>query len=86
MPFTNVSNVFNVFRYIKNFVKNEKAAPSVTADRTARPGKIDTPSRIHYTTSYTIFQLVHPSVLLEPLNLLVKRDGKVSYLTFLVLA
>ena len=29
---------------------------------------------------------IHPSVLLEPLNLLVKRDGKVAYLTFLVLA
>lgn len=40
----------------------------------------------YYTTSDTIFQLVHPSILLEPLNLLVKRDGKVSYLTFLVLA
>jgi hypothetical protein len=29
---------------------------------------------------------VHPSILLEPLNLLVKRDGKVAYLAFLVLA
>ena len=29
---------------------------------------------------------VHPSVLLKPLNLLVKRDGKVAYLTLLVLA
>ena len=29
---------------------------------------------------------IHPSILLEPLNLLVKRDGKVAYLAFLVLA
>ncbi len=86
MPFTNVFNDFNVFRYIKNFVKNKKAAPSVTADRTARAGKIRSPSRFHYTTSGAIFQLFHPSILLEPLNLLVKRNGKVAYLAFLVLA
>ena len=72
---------------LKKQTKKE-AAPSAPTDRTAESGKniATIVPTLYYITSGAILQLVHPSILLEPLNLLVKRYGKVTYLAFLVLA
>ena len=73
---------------LKKQTKKKKLPYVLPAHRTAESGiNIATiVPAIYYTTSGAILQLFHPSILLKTLNLLVKRDGKVAYLTFLVLA